>query len=184
MNATSFRTLAIVAFASMALGAEETIMATIQDFSDGISVVHARNPDLRIRTTEDPSATSEVVLVVDYPPPNADPAGRDIWCDAAIKDWSVGSAISLRVKPQKALRLSISFLGRNRVAYTSWADLKGGEWQTVQVRFDEIQPNPYFQPPGSEKDSPIDVTEVAKIGFSPQGPEGGQLLLGTISLVE
>lgn len=177
--------LAMVAIASIATPAtEETIMATIQDFRDGISGVHVRNSDLRIETGEHPETPNETILLVDYPLANADPAGRDVWCDAIDKDWSVGTAILLTVKPQKALRLSISFLGRNGVAYTSWFDLKGGEWQIVRIRFDELQPNPYFQPPGSDKDSPIDVSEVERIGFAPQSPEKGKLMVGKISVVD
>lgn len=157
---------------------DETIVATIQDFRDGISSVHVRKGEMKIQVVKDSGAPDQTVLQVDYPAASRDPGARDVWCDAIDKDWREGSAISFMVKPVKDLRLSISFLGRNRVAYTTWADLKGGEWQTVRVKLDEIQPNPFFQPPGADKNSPMDVSEITRIGFAPQSPEAGQVLVG------
>jgi hypothetical protein len=87
-------------------------------------------------------------LVVDYPAPTNDPAGRDVQCNAAARDWTGGRAIAFQVKPAHALRLSVSFFDRNGVVYTSWSDLNEG-WQSVRIAFDDIRPNPYFQPPGA-----------------------------------
>ena len=100
------------------------------------------------------------------------------------RDWRVGQVIQFKVKPAQPLRLSVSFLGHNKVAYTSWADLKAGEWQTVRIGISEIEPNPYFQPPGADKSSPIDVSHVERIGFAPQGPDKGELLIGPLVIVD
>lgn len=176
----------LMAFAGLVTPAVsmETRMATIQDYREGISGVHFRNPQMQVRNVQDPGAPDESVLLVDYPASTGQPAERDVWCDAIDKDWSVGSAISFKVKPAQPLRLSVSFLGRNQVAYTSWSDLKGGEWQTVRIALDEIQPNPYFQPPGADKNTPIDVSEVLRIGFAPQSPDGGRLMIGKFIIVD
>ena len=53
------------------------------------------------------------------------------------------------VKADSALRLSVSFLDQNGVAYTAWADVVPGDWRTVELPFEQIRPNPYFQPPGA-----------------------------------
>lgn len=159
-------------------------MATIQDFRDGTAGIHVRNPEIKVQVTDDTDAPGELVLQVIYPASTDDPAGRDIWCDAIDTDWRVGHAIHFRAKPAQPVRLSVSFLGGNRVAYTSWADLKGGEWQTVRIGLDEIQPNPYFQPPGADENSPIDVSNVARIGFAPQTPEEGELMISPLRIVE
>jgi len=159
-------------------------MATIQDYRDGISRVHARNPEVKIQISQDPEAPGESVLTVDYPASTGRPAERDVWCDAIDTDWTVGTAIVFKAKSPEPLRISVSFLGHNKVAYTTWADLKAGEWQTVRIELDEIQPNPYFQPPGADKGSPIDVSEVARIGFAPQTAGSGQLTVGRFTIVK
>jgi hypothetical protein len=74
-----------------------------------------------------------------------------------------------------ALRLSVSFFDRNRVVYTSWADLKEGVWQPVRIAFDDLKPNPYFQPPGAKLGGPIDVSDVGWIAFAPQDRTSGRL---------
>ena len=85
---------------------------------------------------------------------------------------------SFQAKAEHVARLSVSFLDRNRVAYTHWVDLRGGgAWQTVRVPLDQIRPNPYFQPPGANTGAPIDVSEVARLGFAPQDKSAGQLVV-------
>jgi hypothetical protein len=76
------------------------------------------------------------------------------------------------------LRLSVSFLDRNRVAYTTWTELKGGVWQSVRIPFDEMRPNPYFQPPDAKTGSPIDVSDVKGIAFAPHDQTAGRLTIG------
>ena len=65
-------------------------------------------------------------------------------------------------------------MDRNKVAYTSWVQLQGGVWQPIRIRFDEIRPNPYFQPPGARTGAPLDVSEVTGIGFAPQATAAGR----------
>lgn len=150
----------------------------IHSFRNGLAGVRAANPDVRLSVARDPSGPDEPVLQVEYPAPTGDPAGRDVQCEAENRNWSSGRAVSFHVKPAHALRLSVSFLDRNRVVYTLWADLKEGVWQPVRFAFAEMKPNPYFQPPGAKQGSAIDVSDVGFIAFAPQDQTSGRLAIG------
>jgi Carbohydrate binding domain (family 11) len=115
---------------------------------------------------------------VEYPIPTADPAGRDVRCAAENRDWTGGRAISFQIRPAHAMRLSVSFVDRNLVAYTAWTDLKAGVSQLIRIPFDEIRPNPFFQPPGAKTGAPLDVSDVKGIAFAPQDPTSGRLAIG------
>lgn len=149
----------------------------IQSFKNGISGVCAANAGLHLSVSRD-RAIADAVLVVEYPLPTRDPAGRDIRCAAENQDWSAGRAIAFQIKPDHAMRFSLSFVDRNRVAYTMWTELKGGVWQLVRIPFDEIQPNPYFQPPDAKTGMPIDVSDVRGVAFAPQDRVSGRLTIG------
>jgi hypothetical protein len=150
----------------------------IQAYVDGLAGVKAANPDVRLSVSGDPSTSEERVLIVDYPAPTKDPAGRDVQCAVVHQDWTTGRAIAFQVKAAHAMRLSLSFLDRNRVAYTSWVDVKAGVWQSVRIPFSEMRPNPFFQPPGAKTGSPIDVSEVTTLAFAPQDKTAGRLAFG------
>jgi hypothetical protein len=124
------------------------------------------------------------VIFVEYPARTTDPAGRDVRCDAQIPDWSGGSAIAFDVKPSHDMRLSVSFVDRNGVVYTHWTELKADVWQRVDVRFDQVRPNPYFQPPGAKLGLPIDVSDVRFLAFAPQDPASGTLAVDKFLLVK
>ena len=98
----------------------------VHDYKSGLAGVHARNPNVRLSLRRDSTRVGDSVLVVEYPPPTGDPAGRDVQLDAATTDWTAGRALSFRINPDITIRLAVSFLDRNRVAYTSWTDLEGG----------------------------------------------------------
>lgn len=154
----------------------------IRRFTAGLSGTHAKNPDVKLAIGHDAEQVDEPVLVVDYPPPTGDEAGRDVWCDAEHDDWSGGQVVSFRAKPDHDVRLSVSFFARNRVVYTTWIDLRGGVWQPVRVRLDLIRPNPYFQRPDANLTAPIDVTEVKGIAFAPHDDVSGRLVITSILL--
>ena len=150
----------------------------IHSFGNGLAGVRAANPDVHLSVGRDPSGPDEPVLTVEYPAPTPNPAGRDVQCEAENRNWSGGRAVSFQIKPAHALRLSVSFFDRNRVVYTSWADLDEGVWQTVRFAFADMKPNPYFQPPDARKGSTIDVSDVAFIAFAPQDETAGRLAIG------
>jgi hypothetical protein len=159
-------------------------VAVIRDHDGGLSGVHAVNPAVKLSIGRDSELAEERVLWVDYPGPTDDPAGRDVRCDAETRDWTAGRAIMFRVKPDHAVKLSVSFLDRNHVAYTAWRDLEGGVWQRLRIDFDEIRPNPYFQPPDAKKGAPIDVSEVKGLGFATNDGTAGRLAVGRFVVVK
>jgi hypothetical protein len=156
----------------------------IQSYESGLGAIRTANPNVKLRLDRGPRFPDGRVLLVDYPAANNDPAGRDVWCDAENRDWTSGRAISFQVRPDHAIRLSVSFLDRNGVAYTSWTELQDGTWQTVRISFDQIRPNPYFQPPGAAIGAPIDISEVMRIGFAPHDQAAGRLAISRFVVVD
>ena len=98
-----------------------TQLATIQEYSSGLAGVHAANPEVKLRVDRDSTLGGESVLLVDYPAPNDNPGSRDVRLDAANTNWSAGRAISFRVRPEHATRLSV----RSSIAIT-WCTRRGG----------------------------------------------------------
>jgi carbohydrate binding protein with CBM11 domain len=150
----------------------------VHDFGDELTGVRTANPEVHLRIGRDRSVAGERVLLVDYPGPTNDPAGRDVQCAAWNTDWTGGRAISFQIKPAHAMRLSVSFVDRNGVVYTAWADLKGAAWQSVRIPFESIRANPFFQPPGAKTGAALDVSDVKFIAFAPQDKTSGQLAIG------
>ena len=149
----------------------------IHAYHSDLAGVRAANPAVHLSVGRDPSKPDETVLFVEYPAPTNEPAGRDVRCDAESRDWTGGRAMSFQIKPSHDMRLSISFVDRNRVAYTAWTDVKADVWQAVRIAFDEIRPNPYFQPPDAKLGFALDVSDVRFIAFAPQDPTSGRLAM-------
>jgi hypothetical protein len=51
-------------------------------------------------------------------------------------------------------------------------------WQQVRIPFEEIRPNPFFQPPDAKTGAPLDVSDVKAIAFAPQDQASGHLEIG------
>jgi hypothetical protein len=64
--------------------------------------------------------------------------------------------------------------------YTTWTELAGGVWQPVTIPFDQLRPNPYFQPPNAKTGAPLDVSEVKAVAFAPHDPMPGRLSIGKL----
>ena len=165
---------------SVVAHAHQSTMISIRNITPDLAGVHIANWQLK-RSVELVSEKG-LVLVVGYPAPGSDPAARDIWFDVENPNWSTGKSIVFVARADHAIKLSVSFMDRNRVVYTSWTELRAGEWQTVQIRLSEIRPNPYFQPPDAKKGAPLDVSEVTRIGVAAQDPGAGRLAIGRIFL--
>ncbi len=161
-----------------------TDVIVVHAYSDGLSGVRAANPDVHLSVGRDPAMPDEPVLFVEYPAASGEPAARDVQCDAENQNWTAGRAIAVRVKPAHPIRLSVSFFDRNRVAYTTWAELQGGVWQEVRIPFEELHPNPYFQRPDARTGAPLDVSEVNRIAFAPQDPASGRMAIGRFVVVK
>jgi hypothetical protein len=166
--------------ATAAAGGTAAPPIVIQSFRDDLSRACSAKPDLHLGVERDTAIAGQNVLVVEYPLPARDPAARDIQCVAENTNWSAGRAIAFQIKPDRAMRLSLSFFDRNRVAYTAWRELKGGVWQSIEVPFDEIRPNPFFQRPDARTGTSIDVSEVSRILFAPQDQASGRFLIGPL----
>jgi hypothetical protein len=156
----------------------------IQTYRTGLAGLHAANPDVKLTIGQDPAQGSAPVLLVDYPAPTPDPAGRDVWCAAESTNWSAAYAIAFQVKPDHAVRLSVSFLDRNHVVYTTWIDLKAGLWQPVTIPIDRLRPNPYFQPPDARVGAPLDLKEVKGLAFAPHDDAPGRLAISALTLLK
>ena len=126
----------------------------IRAYTTDLAGIRAANPDVRLRVDRDPLLGAEPVLLVEYPSATKDPAGRDIHLDAEKRDWTTARAIAFRIRPDHTIRFSTSFVDRNRVAYTAWTQVQAGVWQSVRISFDDIRPNPYYQPPGARLGAP------------------------------
>jgi len=159
-------------------------LIVLRSYAEGLAGVHSTNPEMQLSVTQDPAVSDGPVLLVEYPAATANPAGRDVWCDAEHVDWTAGRAISFQAKPDHAMRLSVSFMDRNHVAYTSWSDLRAGEWQTVRIALAQIKPNPYFQPPDAKSGARLDVSDVKAIGFAPQDPGAGRIAISRFVIVD
>ena len=71
-------------------------MIVIQAYDEGLAGVRAANPAVHLSVARDSSVADERVLIVDYPAPTDDPAGRDVQCAAENQDWTGGRAIHFR----------------------------------------------------------------------------------------
>ena len=160
---------------SRQLDAMPTPVLVIREFKEPLVGVCTARPGVHLSVARDDSFPTEHVLVVEYPGPANDPAARDTQCTAQSRDWTAGSAIAFQIKPAHTLRLSLSFIDRNRVVYTTWKELTGDVWQLVRIPFQEMRPNPYFQPPDAKTGAPLDVTAVENIAFAPQDQTSGRL---------
>jgi hypothetical protein len=165
-------TLAIASHAGPPIG--------VRAFDNGLAGVRTTSPQMKL-SVEDVSRQGPV-LVVEYPAASGDPAARDVWCEVENSDWSGAKQLVFNARAERAMRLSVSFLDRNRVAYTHWVELEAGSWQTVWIAFGQLRPNPYFQPRDAKKGAPLDVSEVQRIGFAPQDSGAGRLAIGLIWL--
>ncbi|HWA76911.1 MAG TPA: carbohydrate binding domain-containing protein, partial [Polyangiaceae bacterium] len=154
----------------------------IQSYAKGVAGVHTTNPDVKVSIAADSALPNEPVLLVQYPGPTGDPAGRDVWCDAENPDWTSANGIAFQIKPTNPERLSISFFDRNHVVYTTWVDLQGGAWQPVRITFADLRPNPYFQPPDAKTGAPLDLGEIKGLAFAPHHDAPGQFAVSKLVL--
>jgi hypothetical protein len=157
-------------------------MVPIKTYSPELVGVHSENPRVVLSVRADPMDAGDWVLQVEYPGQTADPADRDVWFDVDLQDWTSGRALSFRIRTERDLKLSVSFFDRNHVGYTAWTEVAGGEWRDVQLPFEQMRPNPYFQPEDAKQGAPIDVSLVAGLGVAPHDELSGCLTLGRFAL--
>jgi hypothetical protein len=106
----------------------------------------------------------------------------DVWSEPRSSDWSGASALTLRIKPDQAMSLSVSFMDGNHAGYTQKTPLLvAGVWQAVSLPFDKFWLNP-FGPPGDTPGQPQDRSKVQAFGFAPQGCSNGRFLIDDFAL--
>ena len=173
----------VVAVADDAGSGEHHAVMIIRAFDEQLLGIRAANPAVRLTMGHESALPNQRVLSVEFPAA-AGPASRDVWSDAQIHDWTTARAIAFKARPDNSLRISVSFMDRNRVAHTAWADLEGGKWQAVDLPFARIKPNPYFQPPEANTRALLDLSDVKAIGFAPQTPEAGRLAITEFTVID
>jgi hypothetical protein len=156
----------------------------VQTYRKDLKGIRAANPKVRLQVGRDSAKSNEDVLFVDYPSAGNDPAGRDVHLEAQHRNWSSATGIAFQIWSQRPVRLSVSFVDRNRVAYTTWVEADGSGWQPINLPFRDIRPNPYFQPPGAQVSAPIDVSDVNAISFAPQDTAAGRFALTRFVLIK
>jgi len=122
-------------------------------------------------------------LAVDYGCSASDQrALLDVWSEPRSSDWSKARALSLRVKPDAPISLSVSFIDGNHAWYSQRTpQLVVGVWQTVSLPFDKFQVSP-FGPQGDKPALPPDRRAVAAFGFAPDGCSNGHFLVDDFKL--
>jgi hypothetical protein len=129
------------------------------------------------------SVTSSNALSVAYTCQGDDQrASLDVWNDAPTTDWRGHSSLSLKLKPDAAISLSVSFMDGNHTGYTQHSEpLTPGVWQAVTLPLAKFWHNP-FGPPGDKPGAPVDLSNVQSFGFAPLGCTNGHFLIDDIQL--
>jgi hypothetical protein len=159
--------------------------AVVQDYEPGApqSVASENTAESRLNLTLAPGELQGNALSVDYGCSAAEQrALLDVWSTPLTRDWSKAAALSLRVKPDSALALSVSFMDANHAGYTqATPTLTPGVWQTVSLPFEKFWLNPHG-PQGDKPGAPLDLSQVERFGFAPQGCVNGHFLIDDFRL--
>jgi hypothetical protein len=150
----------------------------------GSQLAGVRSASSLLEVLPDPLKAGDWVLLVEYPSETDDPADRDVWFDVDVQDWTSARWLSFRIRAERDLKLSVSFFDRNQVAYTAWVNVSGGAWSDVQLRLDEMRPNPYFQLDDAKQGAPIDVRLVTGLGVAPHDELAGSFTVSRFALQE
>jgi len=122
-------------------------------------------------------------LSVSYRCSGDEPQGLlDVWYDLGSVDFRSAKKLTLRVKPDSALSLSVSFLDGNHAGYTQQPSPLAAEvWQTVELPLDAFRHNPYG-PPGDKPGAPVELSGVHALGFAPRVCGDGHFLIDDVRL--
>jgi len=156
----------------------------IHAYRNDLAGIRANDPGMKLQVGLHSALPGEKVLFVDYPSAGNDPAGRDIHLEAEQRDWSGASAIAFQIRSPQPVRVSVSFVDRNQVAYTTWVNALGDSWHLISLPFRDLRPNPYFQPPGAKTGAPLDISDVSGISFAPQDSAAGRFAISQFVLLK
>ena len=127
---------------------------------------------MKLRVDRDSTAGGEPVLLIDYPARSSDPAGRDVYFEAAHRD----GQREARSAPHQfiACNLGVRLVSRPESRCVHRVDgieaRRGTRSGSGSAMFGE---NPYFQPPDANRGAPLDVSDVGGIGLAPQDSASG-----------
>ena len=159
--------------------------AIVQDYEPGAppSKPSEATPVSRLSLTLAAGDPSGNALAVDYGCSATEQrALLDVWSEPRTSDWSKARALSLRIKPDAAISLNVSFTDGNHAGYTQRTpQLVAGVWQTVSLPFDQFRLNP-LGPQGDQVGLPQDRSAVAAFGFAPDGCSNGHFLVDDFTL--
>jgi hypothetical protein len=162
-----------------------TPAAVVQDYEPGAPVSKPSEPSAisRLSITLAAGDPTGNALSVEYGCSGTEQrALLDVWSEPRTSDWSKASALSLRIKPDAAMSLSVSFMDANHAGYTQKTPpLSAGVWQTIRLPFDKFWLNP-FGPQGDTAGQPQDRTKVQAFGFAPDGCSNGHFLIDDFAL--
>lgn len=107
-----------------------------------------------------------------------EPLGNlDVWASLPGSDLRGASAITVRIKPDSALALSVSFMDGNHTGYTQQTEsLTPGVWQKVVLPLYKFWHNP-FGPAGDKPGLAMDLSRVDALGFAPRACEAAHFLI-------
>lgn len=130
-----------------------------------------------------PGESNGTALSIGYRCSGAEPqALLDVWFDLGRLDLRSAKTLSLRVKPDATLALSVSFLDGNRTGWTQQpAPLTPGVWQTVTLELYKFWHDPHG-PPGNEPGAPVELSAVGALGISGKDCVDGHFLLDDVRL--
>lgn len=165
--------------------APPTPVAVVQDYEPGAPVSKPSEASATSRVTVtlaagDPKGNA---LSVDYGCSGVEQrALLDVWSQPRTSDWSKARSLSLRIKPDAAFSLSVSFIDGNHAGYTQQTPpLVAGVWQTVNLPFDKFSLNP-FGPQGDKLGQLPELSQVGAFGFAPAGCSNGHFLVDDFTL--
>jgi len=157
----------------------------VQDYEPGspASKPSASTEVSRVNIALAPGEKGGNALSVDYGCSGTEQrASLDVWSETRVRDWTQAGVLSFRIKPDSAMRLSVSFLDANHAGYTQKTQpLVAGSWQSVSLLLEQFRLNP-FGPQGNEPGRPVDFSGVQALGFAPEGCSNGHFLIDDFSL--
>ncbi len=149
--------------ADAATPASSVIVQDYEHGADGIEAASDTGTTVEFSIEADADGTNHY-LAVDYT--CAEQGLHDVWATPLNADWTGGRALSLRVNPDRELRLSVSFIDGNNQGWTQQSStLSAAEWQTVELVLADFFRNPYGPTP-LDPDAPMLLDGVQSFGFS------------------
>jgi hypothetical protein len=177
-DASSRQARSRIAASASAPGVAAAIV--VEDYERGMEELKS-GPLAHPSLTDDPESGGHI-LTVSFDATHEEAASRDTWSVPRVRDWSRARALRLRVRPERAIALSVSFIDGNGLGFTQRsAVLEASKWQVVTLAVADFWFNHYAQPDKSA--APPELHAVRAYGFAPITTDAGVLAIDDIALV-